>query len=36
MTARQMCLDKLIWTSEGPRCTGPTWTPQTISSKSSQ
>jgi GH43 family beta-xylosidase len=25
---RQICLDKLIWTPEGPRCKGPTWTPQ--------
>jgi beta-xylosidase len=23
MAARQMCLDKLIWTLEGPRCDGP-------------
>jgi GH43 family beta-xylosidase len=30
MEARRMCLDKLIWTPEGPRCDGPTWTPQTI------
>jgi len=30
MEARRMCLDKLIWTPEGPRCNGPTWTPQTI------
>ncbi|TAF09895.1 MAG: glycoside hydrolase [Nostocales cyanobacterium] len=28
--ARQMCLDKLVWTPEGPRCAGPTWKPQTI------
>ena len=28
--ARRMCLDKLIWTSEGPRCAGPTWTLQMI------
>jgi GH43 family beta-xylosidase len=27
---RQMRLDKLIWTSTGPRCEGPTWTPQTL------
>jgi len=33
MAARQMCLDKLIWTLEGPRCDGPTWMPQTIPSK---
>ena len=30
MQARQMCIDQLIWTPEGPRCNGPTWTPQTI------
>jgi len=29
-TARKLCLDKLIWTSDGPRCAGPTWTPQEI------
>lgn len=29
-TARKMCLDKLIWTSDGPRCAGPTWTPQDV------
>jgi GH43 family beta-xylosidase len=23
-TARQMCVDPLIWTSKGPRCAGPT------------
>jgi GH43 family beta-xylosidase len=28
MRTRQMCLDKLIWTSEGPRCEGPTVTAQ--------
>lgn len=28
--ARRMCLDKLSWTPEGPRCDGPTWTPQTV------
>lgn len=26
--ARQMCLDKIVWTTEGPRCEGPTWKPQ--------
>ncbi len=31
-TKRQMCLDKLIWTPDGPRCLGPTWLPQTINS----
>jgi beta-xylosidase len=25
MKARQMFLDRLLWTSEGPRCEGPTW-----------
>ena len=30
MSARQMFLDKLIWTPSGPRCDGPTWTPQTV------
>jgi len=24
MKARKMCIDKLVWTSEGPRCDGPT------------
>ncbi len=24
MTARQMCVDRLLWTPEGPRCDGPT------------
>jgi beta-xylosidase len=31
MTARRMCMDLLLWTPEGPRCPGPTWTSQTIS-----
>ncbi|AUT01347.1 glycoside hydrolase [Nostoc sp. CENA543] len=30
MDKRQICLDKLSWTPKGPRCQGPTWTPQTI------
>lgn len=30
MTERRMCLDRLLWTPDGPRCDGPTWTPQTI------
>lgn len=30
MTARRMCIDKLVWKPEGPRCLGPTWTPQDI------
>jgi beta-xylosidase len=34
MQARRMYIDLLIWTEEGPRCLGPTWTPQTISSSS--
>ena len=25
MKARQMFMDRLIWTAEGPRCDGPTW-----------
>ncbi|HLP75914.1 MAG TPA: glycoside hydrolase family 43 protein [Candidatus Paceibacterota bacterium] len=25
MKARQMFIDRLIWTAEGPRCEGPTW-----------
>lgn len=29
-TKRRLCLDPLIWTPTGPRCAGPTWTPQTI------
>ena len=29
-TARRLCLDRLIWTDDGPRCDGPTWTPQTL------
>lgn len=30
MEARRMCLDKLAWTEFGPRCPGPTWTPQPL------
>jgi beta-xylosidase len=30
LTARKMCIDKLIWTPQGPRCEGPTWTEQKI------
>jgi len=30
MKARRMCLDKLTWTEFGPRCLGPTWTPQPL------
>lgn len=28
MKVRQMCVDKLGWTPDGPRCLGPTVTPQ--------
>jgi beta-xylosidase len=28
MKRRQLCIDKLIWTPEGPKCVGPTFTPQ--------
>lgn len=27
-TARRMCIDRLEWTADGPRCAGPTWSPQ--------
>ncbi len=27
MTARRMFVDRLTWTSKGPRCEGPTWSP---------
>ncbi len=27
MTKRQMCIDRLFWTSDGPRCEGPTFLP---------
>ncbi|MBD1913642.1 MULTISPECIES: glycoside hydrolase family 43 protein [unclassified Leptolyngbya] len=30
MEARRMCIDPLQWTAEGPRCPGPTWTPQEL------
>ncbi len=30
MRARHMCLDRLLWTADGPRCDGPTWTPQIV------
>jgi beta-xylosidase len=30
MKLRQMCLDKLVWTPDGPRCLGPTFTPQPV------
>jgi hypothetical protein len=28
MKVRWMCIDKLLWTPEGPRGNGPTFTPQ--------
>lgn len=28
MKVRQMCIDRLVWTPAGPRCEGPTVTPQ--------
>jgi arabinan endo-1,5-alpha-L-arabinosidase len=30
MTVRWMCVDKLVWTPQGPRCEGPTSTPQPV------
>jgi GH43 family beta-xylosidase len=27
-TARRLCIDRLMWTRDGPRCAGPTWTEQ--------
>lgn len=30
-TARRMCIDPLTWSPDGPRCPGPTHTPQSIS-----
>jgi GH43 family beta-xylosidase len=30
MKIRWMCLDKLTWTAEGPRCLGPTYTAQRV------
>jgi len=29
-TARRMCIDRLVWTENGPRCDGPTITPQVL------
>jgi GH43 family beta-xylosidase len=29
-TARRMCIDRLVWTNEGPRCLGPTTRAQTV------
>jgi beta-xylosidase len=28
--ARRMCLDRLVWGPDGPRCQGPTWTAQRL------
>jgi beta-xylosidase len=36
MTARRMCFDRLIWTENGPRCLGPTTTPQQIPENKSE
>ena len=30
MTERQLCVDPLAWTAQGPRCLGPTYTPQPL------
>lgn len=30
LTARRMYIDRLVWTPQGPRCDGPTWTPQHV------
>ena len=30
MTERQLCIDKLVWTAQGPRCLGPTYSPQPL------
>ncbi|RSK48451.1 glycoside hydrolase family 43 protein [Hymenobacter rigui] len=30
MQQRQLCIDKLVWTPKGPRCQGPTYTPQPL------
>ena len=32
MTARRICMDALVWTPDGPRCT-PTWEPQTVTAR---
>jgi beta-xylosidase len=29
-TARRMCIDRLVWTSDGPRCIGPSTTEQVL------
>lgn len=30
MTERHLCIDPLAWTAQGPRCLGPTYTPQPL------
>jgi beta-xylosidase len=30
LTARRLCLDRLLWTPDGPRCDGPTWEAQLV------
>ncbi len=30
MTKRRLCIDKLAWTAQGPRCLGPSFTPQPL------
>jgi beta-xylosidase len=30
MKVRQLCIDRLEWTAEGPRCAGPTFSPQQL------
>ncbi len=30
LTARRLCLDRLSWTADGPRCAGPTWQAQVL------
>lgn len=30
MKVRQLCIDPLLWTKDGPRCDGPTATPRTV------
>ena len=29
-TARRMCIDPLVWTPDGPKCDGPSYTPRSI------
>jgi GH43 family beta-xylosidase len=31
LSARRMCIDPLAWTDDGPKLSGPTWTPQELS-----